>query len=270
MVQNIVKLGICILVTSVFAEQQLRSQPKPQASLVADTVRDAPNGESKRKSLVRLVAATGDEKIKKPKRSEKDEIIEVTDFKEMGLMNTGEVFVSFVCWLVLYAILAVYYHKYVLFYAPEDENTVERQQSINYHDFQDWRSGLFGCGEHLDITFWSCCCPGIRWSDTISKVGIARFYHAFFIMTCLWGLMFIPITSVLCFLVIVSYMTYQRQAIREKFDFDEQGGSTLVTDCLTYLCCMCCAVAQEARHTREACIAGHKAIVAAADRTPRD
>merc|ERR1719424_1292661 len=121
---------------------------------------------------------------------------------------------TFALWLVFYIILAMYYHKYVLYYAPEEEDWATKERTEHFRDFQDWRSGLCGCAQYPGITFWSCCCPGIRWADTMDEVGIHRFYHGFFMMTCLWALMFIPIATVFVFLIVVCYMAVQRQAIR--------------------------------------------------------
>jgi len=249
-------------VVGALGEQQLRSQPSIHASLAADVVSVLERA-GLEKSLSHAEAVPDED----DKRRQKEEKEAVSDFKAFGLMNSGEIFLSFLIWLVLYGLLACYYHKCVLFYAPLDETTGDDTKREHYRDFQEWRSGLFGCAEYPGITFWACCCPAIRWADTMSKVGFHTFYKAFAIMTLLWSLMFIPIASGLCFLVVVCYMTYTRQALRKTFEFEEHGGASWASDCLTMLCCMCCAVAQEARQTREACTIGHPAITPP---TPRE
>lgn len=255
MIRSLLWLACASAVVRALGEQQLRSQPGIHASLAADAV-----SVLKRAGLEKSLSNAEPIPDEDEKRRRKEERKAVTDFKAFGLMNTGEIFLSFLIWLGLYVCLAGYYHKYVLFYAPLDESTGDNTKREHYRDFQEWRSGLFSCGEHAGITFWACCCPGIRWADTMSKVGFHTFYKAFAIMTLLWSLMFIPIASGFVFLVVVCYMTYTRQALRQTFEFEVQGGASIATDCLAFLCCMCCAVAQEARQTREACTVGHPAI----------
>lgn len=195
------------------------------------------------------------------------------DHKEFGLMSVGEIFVTFACWLCLYALCAAYYHNYVLYYAPPVPSKEEKNSRDNYRDFQDFKSGLCALNnasgsttfdstftEFPGICFWSCLCPGIRWADTMSKLGIHKFWPAFWFLTVLYCISFIPLATIPCFVIVVSYMTYHRQKFREKFNFDDQGGSSCVKDCFTYCLCMCCAVAQEARHSRQACLAAHPAI----------
>lgn len=195
-------------------------------------------------------------------RDEKEDIQAVTDFKEFGLMNTGEIFVSFCLWLILYFLASWYYHSYVRFHVSDIEIDAEEaanQRKANYTDFEHFHDGLFDCGKYRDICGWSFCCATIRWSDTMSKVRLHRYWPAFLFTTALLAIAFIPLCTVPCWIILVAYMTYHRQGIRWKFDFSEIGGSTVLTDMCTYCCCMCCAVAQEARHVRAAIIADHPA-----------
>lgn len=265
--RTLVWLTCLPLAFGAFDANHLRSQPTAKGSLATDAVvKSVPKVAGTPKSLV-SVARKPKEEIDVHKNEEKDDREALTDFKSFGLMSAFEIFLGFITWFILYILLAMYYKKNVLFYAPEDVVAVEKEQREHYKDFQQFRSGLFECTTYPGITFWSCCCPGLRWADTMSKVGIHRFYEAFAIMTILWSLMWIPIASALCFVIVVIYMTIKRQALREKFEFEEQGTGAALTDCLSYFCCMCCAVAQEARHTREACQAGHPAMVPP---TPRE
>jgi Cys-rich protein (TIGR01571 family) len=185
----------------------------------------------------------------------------LSDHKALFLMNTGEIVATFVIWLFFYCLLAAYYHSFVLFYAPENEAKEEMAKINNYKDFQDFTSGLFECNKHHGITFWSCCCPGIRWADTMNKLGIHGFWGAFWFLTMLYCISFIPYATAVCYIIVVCYMAYHRQEFRRVFEFTTQGGSSIFSDLLTYCCCMCCAVAQEARHTRKACTVAHKAII---------
>lgn len=192
-------------------------------------------------------------------------------------MNESEIIVSFVVWLALYVPIAMFYFTFVRWHVEDlakdssDAENGERMSAQEHTDriiqkhgeagdnLREFTSGLFSC-KKPSITFWSFCCPGIRWADTMDKLGIFRFWLGFWIMTALYCISFFPNATILCQLTVVAFMTYHRQSVREAFDFEDQGGVTWITDCFTYMCCMCCAVAQEARHTRLACIMEHHAI----------
>lgn len=204
--------------------------------------------------------------------------MEDSDHKEFAVMSQAEIFGSFVLWLALYVPMAVFYFTCVRFHVEDlakhspraDDGKLmsdeeHRRKIIAKHgeegtNLREFSSGLLSCQKKPNITFWSFCCPGIRWSDTMDKLGIFRFWMGFWITTALYCISFIPSATIICQLMVVMFMTYHRQAIRKAFEFEEQGGLSWVTDCFTYLCCMCCAIAQEARHTRLACIMEHKAI----------
>jgi len=194
-----------------------------------------------------------------------DDFKAITDFKSFGLLSVFETFLTFCIWLLCYFLAAYYYHEKVRFRPPIDIDEAEVEKRENYADFEQFRTGLFGCDDS-DITFWSCICPGIRWADTNSKLGIHGFWSAFWLLTVLYCLSFIPIATGFCFLIVVCYMTVYRQEFRKVFNFGDQGGMTWATDCLTYCCCMCCAVAQEARHCRDGVEVDHPGI---AVKTPR-
>jgi len=184
----------------------------------------------------------------------------VTDVKEFSVMNMTEILVTFCLWLVLYTLVAWYYQSQVRFFVPVEEEAAENEKRENYKDFQDFRSGLCDCMAQPDICFWAFLCPGLRWADTMSKLGIHGFWSGFWGLTTMYIISFFPIATGLCFMIIAAYMAYHRQEFRKVFDFEERGGMTWVTDCFTYCCCMCCAVAQEARQTREAVAVVHPAI----------
>lgn len=191
------------------------------------------------------------------KRQPQDDI---TDVKELMLFTTGETIVSFTVWLAFYVMAAVYYHHNVRHFEPPDMKKVNEESFANYDDFKKWTTGLFECQQHPGICFWSCCCPGIRWSDTASRVGIHPFWPAFICTTALHILGLLPVATTFVFLIVVGYATYHRQEIRNTFGFHEQG--EYVKDCCSYFWCFWCTIAQDARQSRDAMIAGHPAIEA--------
>jgi Cys-rich protein (TIGR01571 family) len=244
------------LVKISLGEHSLRGQPRPQGSLVLDKP-------TSQKSLMSMTDSVTDAD-KKP-RGQVDQLMTGTDHKEWALMNSFEILAFFLAWLALYVPLAAFYYAKVRYHV-EDFSEEAKQHKVDKHSddgerhLRQFSSGLFGCRKQLGITFWSFCCPGIRWSDTMDKLGIHRFWIGFWIMTALYCISFIPKATVICQLMVVMYMTYHRQELRHAFEFEDQGGATWITDCCTYMCCMGCAVAQEARHTRLACVTDHKAI----------
>jgi Cys-rich protein (TIGR01571 family) len=188
-------------------------------------------------------------------KEEKDELYEISDFKEFAIMNGAEIVVSFLIWLLLYLGVAAYYTKNVLPYEPPAAKEADDESK-----FRTFRSGLFSCTEDTHICFWAFCCTGIRWADTRSKLGIRRFWPAFLIITGLMCLSWIPVCTVLCHIIVCCWFTHSRQEFREHFNFEEQGSSVCVKDCCTYFWCPCCAVAQEGRHVQDACTHNHPAI----------
>jgi len=258
---------LVVLVTFIvnaLGEQHLRAQPSSPSTLATEASTlgkpHDPRSIGMQKTLVNFMSG-----LVHPR--DKEDAKAVTDFKEFGVMNSGEIFVTFVLWFILYALLAFYYHNYVLYYQPVNEDREKEEERIHFKDFQEFKSGLFDCTTGPGIMFWSCCCPGIRWADTMSKLNIHRFWPGFWLMTGLYAIGFIPLCTLVCFSIVVVYMTYHRQEFRKKFEFEEQGGATVFTDCLTYCFCMCCAVAQEARHTRQATVCGHPAIASDSDKS---
>lgn len=260
MAPRLVFAVLIAMVIHVVGEQLLRGQPNPQGGTLATEVAEPSRGSqallhkpNKQKNVISFFRGM----LSDP---QDDEFIRASDFKEFGFMNSGEIFVSFLIWLVFYSLIAAYYHNYVLFYPQPGAAQSELEKIIDYEDFKVWKSGLFDCSKEKDICFWSCCCPGIRWADTMSKLNIHRFWPAFWLLTGLMMLSWIPVCTLFCHFILVSYFVFHRQEFRKKFEFTEQGQSVCFKDCCIYLFCVPCAVAQEARHSRDACIVKHPAI----------
>jgi Cys-rich protein (TIGR01571 family) len=241
----------CLALAS--SEQHLRGEPTVSLATEGDAVVVAKA--TVRKSLLSFFKGAAD-------GSSADWFNDLADIKSFGIMNTGEIFLTFIVWLTLYFMLAAYYQRYVLYYEPPDSKdaTVKKHQENHFQEFREFRTGLFECSKHPEITFWACVCPGIRWADTMGKIGVHSFWKSFCILTSLYCISFFPIATVVCYIIVITFMTYHRQQLRAVFDFDEQGFGVAMGDCVTYLCCMCCAVAQEARQTRQACKVGHPCI----------
>lgn len=250
------------LATNILGEQHLRGKPLPERSLATEAIH-AKQPTDQQKTLINFMTELVSGQQPKRKSRDRENAEALIDFKEFGLLNLGEVVMSFVLWLILYTSASAYYHHSVRFYAEVDEEMRKEEEAKGaniFEDFKDFKSGLFSCNQYLGITFWSCCCPNIRWADTMSKVNIHDYWKGFWLLTAISCIAWFPLCTPVCFIVTVVYMTYHRQQFRTKFEFYEQGGSSVAKDCLTFACCLPCAVAQEARHTRDACHVGHPAI----------
>jgi len=119
----------------------------------------------------------------------------------------------------------------------------------------DWKYGICDCCSAPSICFWSCCCPAIRWADTLGMTGLLGFWLAFaiylgvdFLGSLAFDFLFWILLAVIC--------AGFRQEMRIKFHMKKQGGATYCLDFLLYCCCSCCVMVQEARQVEEACKVG--------------
>jgi len=119
----------------------------------------------------------------------------------------------------------------------------------------DWEYGICDCCSAPSISFWSCCCPAIRWADTLGTTGLLGFWLAFAIylsVDILGGLA----GEVLFWILLAVICAGFRQEMRIKYQMKKQGGATYVQDFLLYCCCSCCVMTQEARQVEDACKVG--------------
>lgn len=123
-----------------------------------------------------------------------------------------------------------------------------------------WRHGLFDCFGNLNICCFTCCCPAIRWADTIRMAGFLGFWAAFLLFMLLE--LGNPLTAGLSGLALLIVVVVYRQKQRQMFEMQHGNCSSYLEDCLTYACCSCCAIIQEARHMEEAWALGHDVVKA--------
>jgi len=185
-----------------------------------------------------------------------DEVALIAQDPEQDGPSTGQVFSSLLLWSLLSGLVAYFYSI-----RKEKPGSVDAEKpNEGVEVFQEWKHGLFACHEDTEVTICALCCPGIRWAMTLSYVpGMLSFWVAFFIYICvelLGGLTAGTIGWVCLALLCTAY----RQELRQKFNMEQQGGMTYITDAMTYLCCTCCAIAQEARHVEDALKSGHPAL----------
>jgi len=100
---------------------------------------------------------------------------------------------------------------------------------------------------HSSICLCSWCCAPLRLADTYAKEPfplISSFWAALILICCLFGLG--QLTFGFTHLVFFGLAIYFRQQLRKRYGL-EAGGATWCYDCIAWLFCPCCAMAQEAR-----------------------
>lgn len=159
-----------------------------------------------------------------------------------------------VVWSALVALVAFLYRRAKVWPSIDPER--------EYVDFTKFASGPFDCLKDPKICLWSLFCPFIRFADNMSMLGIVGFWPALAIMAGAWLLNSL-LGGVLVWVASSFAWMGFRQKFRQRFDMEGQGKwSYYATDCLLYLACAPCAIAQEARQLDLAARADHEAVKA--------
>lgn len=122
-------------------------------------------------------------------------------------------------------------------------------------DLQVWSSGHFDCLAEPMLCCMACCCPCIRWADTMDMANVIGFWPAaavflFLIASNFWLPAFVIIN--------IALLIYGRQMLRKGFAMKEQTTArSLCGDCLYVSFCTPCAITQEARHVEKAAKVKH-------------
>lgn len=122
-------------------------------------------------------------------------------------------------------------------------------------DLQVWSSGHFDCLQEPMLCCMACCCPCIRWADTMDMANVIGFWPAaavflFLMASNFWFPAFVIIN--------IALLIYGRQMLRKGFAMKEQTTArSLCGDCLYVSFCTPCAITQEARHVEKAAKVKH-------------
>jgi len=169
------------------------------------------------------------------------ELPKKTPFETYSLTHLG---IGFAVYLVLVLVLGFAYQR---FYSNKP------LQDMRFLPKDGFSDAIHSCGSHWPICCWACCCPCLRWSDTVNKVGLMSFW----IGVVLWAILFFAngLVAGLAWPVIALLGAFYRYRLRTHYGFPISC-MTIVQDLVAWWCCMPCAIAQEARHVdREQ---GHK------------
>lgn len=118
---------------------------------------------------------------------------------------------------------------------------------------EEFRYGLCECMGDSRVCLCGLCCPIIRWADTVSeeKGGFLDFNSAFIMMLALGAFLLCPLTGLVGWIAIVMLGVYYRQKIRDKYGLENNTTASYIEDFMTWCCCSCCALCQEARQVDE-------------------
>lgn len=116
-----------------------------------------------------------------------------------------------------------------------------RKCGVKRPEEDDFGIGLFQCLSDIKLTLFTCCCPSLRWADTMDKTGLQSFWPAFTTFIVLATLS--PCTCGITGLFLVLVCVRQRRRLRRKYNIAPNDAE----DCLAHLCCGPCAIIQEAR-----------------------
>mmetsp|Transcript_4190 Transcript_4190/g.5841 ORF Transcript_4190/g.5841 Transcript_4190/m.5841 type:complete len:278 (-) Transcript_4190:83-916(-) len=122
---------------------------------------------------------------------------------------------------------------------------------------QEFHAKVFQCFDDLPICLWACCCTHIRQGDTYHAAGVADFWLPIKVLL-IGQLCLIPLSCILgpatglpdiiVGLGVVAYLVPYRHALRMQLGAQEEVSvEQRLIDSALYLCCLRCAVAQEAR-----------------------
>jgi Cys-rich protein (TIGR01571 family) len=172
-----------------------------------------------------------------------DEEVTTSTLIETATRHWAFALSSTLIYIILVLIVAALYRKH----KPES-----RQAEFEPAEGGSFTFGILECAnlkqDWLHICLLSCCCPAIRWADTISavKVGIMPFWPALILALSLFLLG--PITAGLTTAAFSLIAIFVRQRLRLYFEHEPNKPTTLVLDCFAWCCCFqCCALIQEAR-----------------------
>lgn len=111
---------------------------------------------------------------------------------------------------------------------------------------KDFTFSLFGCFGDIPMCVLGCCCPVLRWADTVSQPKLLSFWKAFFIFFIL--ILLHVYTFGISTLLAMAVGVYYRQRLRSHYGMsDSRTLATICIDLLAWTFCQPCAIIQEAR-----------------------
>jgi len=145
------------------------------------------------------------------------------------------------------------------------------QGASEYMSMNDFSVGCFDCCSDMQYCLHGCCCSGCRWADTMQAAGIMDYYPA--VLVVVGSSMMISVALQVLQVAVAAatqvtvplsglsapimglFFMWFRQKLRVKLNpaaqpFADSGQAAM--DCLSYCCCSCCSVIQDAREVDKA------------------
>eukprot|EP00927_Polykrikos_kofoidii_P029817 TRINITY_DN25713_c0_g1_i1.p1 TRINITY_DN25713_c0_g1~~TRINITY_DN25713_c0_g1_i1.p1 ORF type:complete len:350 (+),score=47.30 TRINITY_DN25713_c0_g1_i1:72-1121(+) len=163
----------------------------------------------------------------------------------------GSIFV----WGIVVTVFAYRYHTHRSLPAA-DKPSKDLEQELA--KLTTWKYGLCTCAVEPSMFAFSLFCPVVHWADTLSVVGITTFWTAFGLFFGI-SVMNALTTGVVFWIALACTCAYFRNELRRTFGM-RIDAQTIIGDFFIYLCCVPCAITQEARHVKEAARCRHEAI----------
>jgi len=172
-------------------------------------------------------------------------------------LNIVEALITVVSGILFTALFACCYKSYKEDPPPLLPRSTEHNPELL--DTKVWRYGLCDCfsGDKV-MCLLACCCPALRWADTMRMAGIYSFWTGVFLFAVLSGLT--QVTAGLTGLILLCVGMLKRQAIRNLFQLPNGTCMSYLEDCCIWCWCSCCAIIQEARQIEEAYAVQHRVV----------
>jgi len=176
--------------------------------------------------------------------------------------SPGETWPELFCLNVLSVMLVGFVGLTYQFFKPAYELPKgNEEQGVENLDGK-WRYRFFDIKGDKAICLMSCCCPLIRWADTVSMANILGFWVALVLIAFFFVVA--EMSSGILSFVVLAVFVLCRQQQRRLFAMNGDAGKwttrSCTEDCLAYAFCPCCAIIQEARQIEEAHLVGHSVL----------
>lgn len=155
------------------------------------------------------------------------------------IMSTVFFLFTVMIWWILVIVEARFYLDIKLHPPPSDQS-LQVQHGL-------WYYGLCMWYQVPGLSLFTCCCPAIRWADTMRMAGFIGFWLALPMYLALQAGCFYPVASFLFVPFLIGMCVFYRQRIRKKFEMPYCTPITILADILFHTFCGCCALVQEAR-----------------------
>eukprot|EP00929_Paragymnodinium_shiwhaense_P041972 TRINITY_DN217_c0_g2_i2.p1 TRINITY_DN217_c0_g2~~TRINITY_DN217_c0_g2_i2.p1 ORF type:complete len:279 (-),score=43.60 TRINITY_DN217_c0_g2_i2:62-844(-) len=165
-----------------------------------------------------------------------------------GKMSLRDSLTSSLSYILLILVVAYWHHQ-------RKKEVPPQQLPYDGDDFTHSLCDIMDRHEGGNICLWSFCCPAIRWAESASnsKVNFLSFWPALLVFL---GLSILAAScrntghailgAVFGTLFLYTVVTH-RQKLRGIFGHGPGTVKSVIMDVLTWSCCPCCAIIQEAR-----------------------